>query len=673
MQVTYFTLILALSASLPARAEAPVRLKSATVERSARPSSVRAAKPKAWNPNRRHVLVQFREGVSERELAALKSRGAAVVQAAPDHGVMVAISPGADLSDLNIRMARPLEPGEKLSRLLAARGGAEPLRFLVEYFPDTGAAEARAIASREGLRILENPDLLPHQLLVEGGARQMNALAQWDEVAYMFPASPEIEQGVPVVACAGAVTNAGPVGQYIAAVGPGWDGYGLNSADLTYTFGGFTQQLPQEQVKTELQRAMAEWARYVNVRFTAGANPNASRNVNFLFARGYHGDQYPFDGPGRVLAHTFYPAPPNPEPIAGDLHLDDDEIWRVGANTDLFSVALHELGHALGLGHADDPNAVMYPYYRQVTALSGADVAAIREVYSATAENPAVPPFQLLIDQPVAPASTDAEFIAISGRVSGGTAPIQVSWRTDRGFSGAATGAQQWLAAVPVSLGTNVITVIAKDARLLTSSKSVTVTRQPKNAPVTLQITSPAATGVYKTDQSTVFVRGTALPASAIGLVQWSSSSGYSGYANGTSSWTAGPVSLRPGVNRITITARAFSGQTASASIDVSYEQASTSQPGKDTTAPSLAITYPIGSNVLTSAASMVFLGTASDDVGVTAVTWANSSGASGQAAGTTYWNSGAIPLLIGDNVITIRAYDAAGNSGWRSVTVTRR
>jgi hypothetical protein len=45
--------------------------------------------------------------------------------------------------------------------------------------------------------------------------------------------------------------------------------------------------------------------------------------------------------------------------------------------------------------------------------------------------------------------------------------------------------------------------------------------------------------------------------------------------------------------------------------------------------------------------------------------------GQSGTASGTTSW-SAPIPLLVGSNVVTIRAYDTAGNSGWRSVVVTR-
>jgi len=95
-------------------------------------------------------------------------------------------------------------------------------------------------------------------------------------------------------------------------------------------------------------------------------------------------------------------------------------------------------------------------------------------------------------------------------------------------------------------------------------------------------------------------------------------------------------------------------------------------QPSGDTTPPSLSILSPGLTMVATSSASIAVSGTASDNVGVAAVKWTNSTGYSGTASGTSKW-SASVPLLVGSNAITVRAYDAAGNSSWRAITVVRR
>jgi len=132
------------------------------------------------------------------------------------------------------------------------------------------------------------------------------------------------------------------------------------------------------------------------------------------------------------------------------------------------------------------------------------------------------------------------------------------------------------------------------------------------------------------------------------------------------------------GANNITITAFDAASHTATQTISVTRQaqQApnSPSGPGTpgNTTPPSLRITNPASTIVSATASSITFQGLASDNVGVTSVTWSTNAGASGTAIGTLTWTAPNIPLLVGSNTVTIRAFDAAGNSAWRAVTVVR-
>lgn len=97
-----------------------------------------------------------------------------------------------------------------------------------------------------------------------------------------------------------------------------------------------------------------------------------------------------------------------------------------------------------------------------------------------------------------------------------------------------------------------------------------------------------------------------------------------------------------------------------------------TPPPTGDTSAPTVSITTPTTASTHSVTSTPVTVGgSASDNVGVTQVTWQNAAtGGSGVAGGTTSWSQ-SIALAAGSNVITVKAFDAAGNSSIDQITVT--
>ncbi len=91
-----------------------------------------------------------------------------------------------------------------------------------------------------------------------------------------------------------------------------------------------------------------------------------------------------------------------------------------------------------------------------------------------------------------------------------------------------------------------------------------------------------------------------------------------------------------------------------------------------DATDPSISITSPTsGSTYTTTSGSLSIAGNASDNVGVTQVSWSNNLGGSGTASGTSNWSVSGITLYSGTNVITVTARDAANNTTTDTLTVT--
>ncbi|MDE3068084.1 MAG: hypothetical protein KGJ60_11110 [Verrucomicrobiota bacterium] len=179
----------------------------------------------------------------------------------------------------------------------------------------------------------------------------------------------------------------------------------------------------------------------------------------------------------------------------------------------------------------------------------------------------------------------------------------------------------------------------------------------------TIAITSPTTASNYTTASSSVNLGGTASDALGIARVAWSNNRGGSGTASATTAWTANGIALQSGTNVITVTAYDTVSNTAQAVLTVIYSP-------PDTMPPIISITSPTtGAAYATNVSSLDLGGTASDNVGVTQVTWSNNRGGGGTATGTTTWSVAGVALQNGTNVITVTAHDAAGNTGSATLT----
>lgn len=147
----------------------------------------------------------------------------------------------------------------------------------------------------------------------------------------------------------------------------------------------------QDGVPTCSQLISAEcYQRYTKRRIPDNEKPN----IRIGFGRHYHhvGEDcnYPFDGNWGTLAHAFSPG--YYWEIDGDVHFDTDENWTYRKNSnaysgpDLFIVAFHEFGHAIGLPHNSYEKSIMYPTYAWKDWVKGwevnsYDVQLVQRIY----------------------------------------------------------------------------------------------------------------------------------------------------------------------------------------------------------------------------------------------------------------------------------------------------
>lgn len=135
----------------------------------------------------------------------------------------------------------------------------------------------------------------------------------------------------------------------------------------------------------ELERAFDAWSAVADLTFINvlddGADLNAVTASGDIRIGGHS-----FGRARGILGHAYFP-PENGLTAAGDIHFNSDLDWVFSPDDpgiNLFSIAVHEIGHSLGLGHTDVAGSIMNAVHNEeLNAPQFDDIAGMQFLYGA--------------------------------------------------------------------------------------------------------------------------------------------------------------------------------------------------------------------------------------------------------------------------------------------------
>ena len=139
--------------------------------------------------------------------------------------------------------------------------------------------------------------------------------------------------------------------------------------------------------KSVINASFDAWSSVADIQFVEVADGGEAFGALTANSADIRIGGHDFGGAGGVLAHAYFP--PGWGGVTGDIHFDVDEMWKDqdgGSGFNLYRVLTHEIGHAIGLDHENNLDALMNPYYTESTpmGLDADDIAGAQYLYGAS-------------------------------------------------------------------------------------------------------------------------------------------------------------------------------------------------------------------------------------------------------------------------------------------------
>ena len=382
--------------------------------------------------------------------------------------------------------------------------------------------------------------------------------------------------------------------------------------------------------------------------------------------------------PSNICAVSPPPAPILLSPSNGStgVSLTPTLSWNASSGATSYNVFFGNAAAVNTTGTSYSPGTLVSgtTYFWSVLAInSGGSNSSATWSFTTVQPPPDTQGPNLTISSPSSGSTVTSSTITVSGTASdsglgnSGISSVTVNGASASGGSASGANTANWSAQVTLNVGSNTITVVAKDgsSNLNPTQQQITITYNPNDTQgPNLTISSPSSGSTVATN--TVTVSGTAsdsgLGNNGISSVSVNGAAASGGSASGanTANWSA-QVTLSLGQNTITVVARDNSSNLNSTQqqITVIYTQ-------PDTQGPSLTISSPNSGSTVTTP-TVTVSGTASDSglgnngVSSVSVNGAAASGGSASGANTANW-SAQVTLSLGQNTITVVARDNSSN-----------